>query len=318
MLPSPEGGEGSGTWAGGPGAAARAACGWGLFISSASAQTPPRRRHCLPPLGGTAPSHSRRAESAHHSVASVPNTPSSSPSGAILGGVSFGGTPTALPRAPKGNDPLLHDFPASPGANWGGCLCLGPPATRDPRAKPLSLSPLGLHLTGPWGPRLPAPDPTQLGQFHRPVLGRPAPHLRADKKAGDDAAGPEVSPGKGRRGTTAPHRHRPSLPPWAGLPRTPDTCSTASQPAQTAPLSLPGMTCVLAFLHPQGLCLPMPFPLPHPRSLLLPFFARTLLCQVLGTQRWVPFPLPLQILEAARKTSADPTLWLKGPRRRPL
>ena len=38
-------------------------------------------------------------------------------------GASRSGEPlAALPRAPKGNDSLLHDFPASPGANWGGCL----------------------------------------------------------------------------------------------------------------------------------------------------------------------------------------------------
>lgn len=196
-------------------------------------------------------------------------------------GASHSGKPlAALPRASKGNDPLLHDFPASPGANWGGCLCLSPPATRDPWAKPRPRPRLLWAFTplAPGGHVCRLQTPLSWGSSTARFSAGSAPHFRADKKAGDDAAGPEVSPGKGRRGDHSPPPSPPQ-PPSLGRATpddtpTPDTCSTASQPAQTAPLSLPGMTCVLAFLHPQGLRLPMPFPLPP-----TPFPPPPFLCQ---------------------------------------
>lgn len=114
------------------------------------------------------------AESPHHGVASVPSTPSSSPSGAALGGVSFRETPSCPAQSLQRQRPPPARLSSQPRGKLGRLPLPQPSSHQGPlgQAPSPSPSPLGLHPTGPWGPRLPAPDPTQLGQFHRPVLGR--------------------------------------------------------------------------------------------------------------------------------------------------
>lgn len=183
-------------------------------------------------------------------------------------GASHSGEPQLpCPEPPKATTPSCTTFQPAPGQTGeaASASALQPPGTLGPSPRPRLL--WAFTPLAPGGHVCRLQTPLSWGSSTARFSAGWHPTLELTRKREMMLQGLRSPLVRGDGGPQPPTVTAPASLPVRATPDdtpTPDTCSTASQPAQTAPLSLPGMTCVLAFLHPQGLCLPMPFPLPTP------------------------------------------------------
>lgn len=237
-------------------------------------------------------------------------------------GASHSGEPQLpCPEPPKATTPSCTTFQPAPGQTGeaASASALQPPGTLGPSPRPRLL--WAFTPLAPGGHVCRLQTPLSWGSSTARFSAGWHPTLELTRKREMMLQGLRSPLVRGDGGPQPPTVTAPASLPGPGYPgRHPDTRRLLhSLPASADSSPQPAWDDLCSRVPPSpGPLSPHALPSPHPRSLPLPFFASTLLCQVLGTQRWVPFPLPLQILEAARKTSADPTLWLKGPRRGPL